>query len=151
MTDRAAENKTATLPAAALAALQAGNKLDAIKLLREQTGLDLTQAKTLIERYLADSESLERSATPHDNGDLPAAAKAALYKGNVIDAIKIVREHKRIDLKDAKQLVDRYLLDEPTLHNRIRMMRAEAGRRLLGWLIVIALLVAGGYYVVTAL
>lgn len=66
----------------------------------------------------------------------------------MIDAVKIVREQRRIGLKDAKQIVDRYLLEQPSLHNRIKTLRAEAGRRLVVWLIVIALPAAGGYYVV---
>ena len=36
----------------------------------------------------------------------PAAAEAALLKGNKIEAIKIVRKDRGVDLKEAKDLVE---------------------------------------------
>ena len=39
------------IPAAAILAMENGNKLEAIKLLREETGLDLKEAKELVEQY----------------------------------------------------------------------------------------------------
>ena len=41
------------LPPAALAALEAGRKLDAVKSLRTQTGLALTEALERVEAYIA--------------------------------------------------------------------------------------------------
>ena len=39
------------LPAQAIAALSCGRKIDAIKIVRTQTGLGLKQSKTLVEAY----------------------------------------------------------------------------------------------------
>ena len=71
----------------------------------------------------------------------------ALYNGSKIKAIRIVREAQGIGLEDAKDIVEQYLLDQPTVRNRLQSIQAEGGRRLLVWLIVIALLTIGGYYV----
>jgi len=43
----------------AIAALQLGNKIEAIKLVREATGLGLKEAKDLVERYLRDHPELQ--------------------------------------------------------------------------------------------
>ena len=75
------------------------------------------------------------------------AAVTALYNGSKIKAIRLVRETKGIGLKDAKEIVEQYLSDQPAVRNRLQSIQAEAGRRLLIWLIVIAMLVIGGYYV----
>lgn len=47
-----------TLPAAALAALQQGHKIQAIKIVRLEQGLDLKQAKDVVESYLSGQPQL---------------------------------------------------------------------------------------------
>jgi hypothetical protein len=47
------------LPHAAVAALQQGNKIEAIKLTREVTGLGLKEAKDAVEAYLRAHPELE--------------------------------------------------------------------------------------------
>jgi Ribosomal protein L7/L12 C-terminal domain len=45
--------ETSTLPAEVLAAVEAGNKIAAIKALREATGIGLVEAKQEVESYMA--------------------------------------------------------------------------------------------------
>jgi len=51
------------LSAAAMAALQRGNKIDAIKLARQETGLGLKEAKDVIDAYIASNPALQEQAT----------------------------------------------------------------------------------------
>ena len=47
------QNDSATIPPSAVAALQAGRKIEAIKLVREADGIGLKEAKDAVERYVA--------------------------------------------------------------------------------------------------
>jgi ribosomal protein L7/L12 len=47
------------LPAAAAAAIARGSKIEAIRLVREGTGLGLYEAKQLVEKYIAASPALK--------------------------------------------------------------------------------------------
>jgi ribosomal protein L7/L12 len=66
---------------------------------------------------------------------LPEPAVAALWRGNVIEAIKLVRLEKNIDLKEAKDQVDEYLRSQPVLKNKVQQVQAEAREGLFRWLI----------------
>ena len=61
-----------TLPPSAAAALQQGNKVEAIRLLREKTGIELKAAKELVEanaeRILSKRASLSPGEVPHSRG-----------------------------------------------------------------------------------
>ena len=78
---------------------------------------------------------------------LPAAAIEALGRGQTIEAIKIVRQEQRLDLRDAKQAVDRYLASQPDLKQQLEEAQAESRRGCLTWVVAILALLAGGYYV----
>lgn len=101
-------------PAAALAAVAQGNRIEAIKRLRDANeGLDLRGAMEAINAYAArerdfsitDSSPLASNASDEQ---LPAEAVAALSRGQVIAAIKIVRHAYGLGLKEAKDRVDGY-------------------------------------------
>jgi hypothetical protein len=77
---------------------------------------------------------------------LPPDAVAALAQGDKIAAIKIVRERHGIDLKQAKDVVDRYVRDHPELHSGIRDTQARSARGCLPWLLVLVALLAVGWY-----
>ena len=47
--------------------------------------------------------------------DFSAEAITALWQGNKIEAIKILRQAHHLDLKDAKDKVDQYVRNEPAL------------------------------------
>lgn len=104
-----------TLPPAAIAALERGNLIEAIKLTREATGLGLKESKEAVERH-ANGEEGGAGDTAFDTFDellagrsptaLPPGALAALRRGQVVEAIKLTREATGLGLKEAKDLVD---------------------------------------------
>jgi len=141
------ENSGSSFPPAALAALSAGDKIEAIKLVRAATGLGLKEAKDAVERFESgETPFLSPRARPLDRGAFPLAAASALQNGKLIDAIRIVREARGIGLKDAKEEVERYLDADPLVGSRYRAAVAESRRGALLWLLAIALLVGLGAY-----
>ncbi|MEO8278199.1 MAG: ribosomal protein L7/L12 [Ideonella sp.] len=90
------------LPDDVRAALAAGQKLEAIRLLRQHTGLGLAHAKAAVE-----SAPVPAATSPVEYGwELPSEAKAALDQGKVLQAIRLLRASKGIGLKDAKSIID---------------------------------------------
>ncbi|MFA6543671.1 MAG: ribosomal protein L7/L12 [Limisphaerales bacterium] len=88
------------------AALKSGNKIEAIKLCREATGLGLAEAKVWVERL--GSEGAASGAEPPRLASLSTDAIAgALFAGEKIRAIKLYREQRGCELKDAKDAVDK--------------------------------------------
>jgi len=132
-----------SFPRAALDALNAGNKIEAIKILREATGLGLKEAKDAVERQMAgEPPFLQDQQRSGDVGAFPLAAVTALQGGKFIEAVRIVREAHGIGLKDAKDAVDRFVASEPLIRSRIEAVRSERRRNALLWGIALAL-VAG--------
>jgi hypothetical protein len=64
---------------------------------------------------------------------LSEAAVAALWKGQVLDAIKLVRKEQHVDLREAKASVDAYLCSQPALQRRIEQDQADARAGLRRW------------------
>jgi ribosomal protein L7/L12 len=105
----------------ARAAADQGNLVEAIKLVREKTGLGLKEAKEAVEAYLGGSE---RQVSAPDTG-IPLVAISALQDGKLIDAIRLTRDATRLGLKESKGAVERYLADHPMARDQFR----EAVRR----------------------
>lgn len=112
------------LPDAAIAALRDGHVIEAIKIVREQTGLGLTEAKDAVDAHLAGAPA-HRTADPA--ASIPLQAIGMLEAGNLIGAIKATRASAGLGLKDTKQIVDRYLESHPAI--RERFAAAAAGKR----------------------
>jgi len=102
------------IPPDTLAAIQAaiadGNKIEAIKLLREATGLDLLRSKEAVEKLEAGVDpdvflSHPPSSAPEPHLTFPAV-RAALASGHTIEAIKLYREVTGCGLAEAKSAVD---------------------------------------------
>ena len=92
------------LPARVLDAIARGNTIEAIKLLREDTGLGLKEAKDLIDQHArGEAVSLPAQSTSFV---LSPAVLAALHQGNKIEAIKLLREQTGMGLKEAKDAID---------------------------------------------
>jgi ribosomal protein L7/L12 len=81
------------------------------------------------------------------SGELPDAAIAALTNGRKIEAVKILRREWNIDLKEAKDTVDKYLssINSSQVARRATKIETGIGRLLLLVFIVIAI----GYYMWT--
>jgi ribosomal protein L7/L12 len=91
---------------AAVAQLLArGNKIEAIKLVRERTGWGLKEAKDYVEA-LPNAPPLPAPVAPVSAGSMDDEARALLAKGQKIVAIKLVRERTGWGLKEAKDYVD---------------------------------------------
>lgn len=78
--------------------------------------------------------------------ELPPTAVEALRRGNKIEAIKIVRLEGKLDLKDAKDLVDDFVRRDPVLHRSMQQAQSEAQRGLMGWLAVLFAIGVAAYY-----
>jgi hypothetical protein len=79
--------------------------------------------------------------------ELPSQALFALQQGRMIEAIKILRQERGLGLKEAKDRLELYLRDHPTMQTQFASARAEGNRSGLFWLIpVIAAAVAAYFY-----
>jgi hypothetical protein len=82
------------------------------------------------------------------SSDLPRAAVEALWQGNVIEAIKVVRQERNLGLKEAKNTVDSYIASQPALKKKMDQVIATAQQRFIRWLIGLLVLAAGIAYLV---
>lgn len=90
-----------------------GNKIEAIKAVREHTGLGLKEAKDYVDAIpnVVPLANFGQGAPPPDAGPMDdetvrAAALALVAHGKKIEAIKFVRERTGLGLKEAKDYVD---------------------------------------------
>ena len=77
---------------------------------------------------------------------LPLEAVTLLQEGQVIAAIKVVRQAEALGLKEAKRRVDAYLSHEPLLRAQLELKQGAARRKFLFWFLVVCLLIAGAVY-----
>lgn len=99
-----------TLPPDVLAAIDNGQLIEAIKRLRAATGLGLKEAKDLIDAHQRgkavgfgnDSATAAMGSPFH----VPDAVRQALAEGNKIEAIRLLRDHEGLGLKEAKDRAD---------------------------------------------
>ncbi|MEK6785047.1 MAG: hypothetical protein AABY61_06170 [Nitrospirota bacterium] len=83
---------------------------------------------------------------PRRSSELPKAAVEALWQGNVIEAIKVVRQERSIGLKEAKEAVETYIASEPALKKKMDQVLATAKQKFIQWLIGFLVLAAGVAY-----
>lgn len=104
------------LPAAALEALQQGRTLDAVRILRQASGLGLKEAHDLVERHRRDAAAsaqaalgdVDEDAAPPEGGFVfPPEAANAIARGDVVQAIgHLRRANPAFDLKTARAAID---------------------------------------------
>jgi len=116
------------IPAEAVTALAKGLRIEAIKRVREANhGVDLRGAMEAVDAFAAGKQRFPIdppvSVATASFDSLPAEALAALSRGQLIEAIKIVRAATGLGLKEAKDLVERHR-DEQT-PARDEAMRAK--------------------------
>lgn len=127
-----AEPNKPALPRDVEGALERGDFIGAIKLLRSTTGLGLQDARSAIDRFrrrgpasasdgstgrtmqqgLQHGEPARGSVALPDpafaNMALPPPVVEAIHAGHTLEAIRLMREHSGLGLKQAKDAVDRY-------------------------------------------
>lgn len=92
--------------------VQAGKKIEAIKLVREETDLGLKEAKDIVEAIergetpTLPPRAAPRAATHGISGVDVAAITALLAQNKKIEAIKLYREQTGLGLKEAKDAVE---------------------------------------------
>jgi ribosomal protein L7/L12 len=89
--------------------LQARQKIQAIKLYREETGVNLKEAKAAVERMEAGmQESWPQEQPEQTRSDLvdPARLQRLIREGRKIEAIKYFRQQRGVGLREAKDAVD---------------------------------------------
>lgn len=79
------------------------------------------------------------------SGPLPADVVAAIQRGNKIEAIKRLRAARNLDLKDAKDLVDGYVRNDPVLTRKFQRQSTNSLRVL--WLLVAGAILVLLYFV----
>lgn len=91
--------------------LAAGNKIDAVRLVRERTSMALKEAKDLVDAIESGASSSNASPASGSGRSAPATdmdteARRLLAKRKKIEAIKLVRERTGLGLKEAKDYVE---------------------------------------------
>ncbi|MET7469424.1 50S ribosomal protein L7/L12 [Micromonospora sp. NPDC005686] len=88
--------------------IHAGRKVEAVKLLREQTGLSLLEAKQAVDALSSGGTWSPGAPAPGTVVDDAVRAEAArlLHRGKKIQAVKVVREHTHMSLAEAKRYVE---------------------------------------------
>jgi ribosomal protein L7/L12 len=76
------------------------------------------------------------------SAQLPAAATAAVVRGSKIEAIKEVRAATGLGLREAKELVERYIAANPVLKDQYEQQNTANRRRLIRWVLVVDVLIA---------
>jgi len=136
------KSNNASIPDAAIAAIKSGHTVEAIKLIREQTGLGLKEAKDLVDSYLAGGPDKVVST---GNGELPLQAVNLLEAGKLIEAIKVTRVSLGLGLRDAKERVEQYLDAHPATKARFKSITDTERNKVLAVLVVIFAVFAAIY------
>lgn len=129
-------NEPSELSTQVLQALQQGRTVEAIKLLREERGIGLKEARELVDGWQADQPlPAESGGTPSGMSD---QVRRALEQGHKIEAIRLLREERGLGLKASKETIEAWLAENPQLAQRC-VRRGGSG----GMLVVIVFLLLG--------
>ena len=118
------------LPESVVEAIAAGRSVEAIKRLREATGMSLADAKAAIDRY---------ATTDASDQEPSAEVLAALAAGRKLEAIKLFRDQTGVGLRDARIRIEAL---QKTLPDNPSTSSTGGLRSLLSLLVAIAVLVA---------
>ena len=142
MTDNKSE-KDMQLSSRVKEQLKKGNKIEAIKILREETGIGLKEAKELIDK--AGTEGLS-GRDMKDSISISINVLNYLREGKKIDAIKTLRQETGIGLKDAKDMVEKTLLENPEVKLKYDAETKRGVINFLLFVLVVILIVLIVYY-----
>lgn len=130
------------LPANVVAALERGQPIEAIKLLREATGLGLKEAKDALDHHLRDKSVNVPVAAK--SRPMPPAVAEALKKGDKIEAIRLLREKGGTGLQEMLEGFQQTHRSPGSGLSPGEVPRTKMG----GWIIALLLVAAAlGYYV----
>jgi ribosomal protein L7/L12 len=120
------------IPPEVLAAWNRGDEIEAIRELRNATGIGLREAKEVLN---AGEYSVSLSP-PRSAAELPVAVWGAMARGNKIEAIKLAREATGLSLKEAKDAVERSAAGTTSSAHRAARALApdEVPRRRINWI-----------------
>ena len=133
------------VPEAAKQALRRGNKIEAIKIVREQWGIGLAEAKEAVEQAERGADPRPQGAAASRDGKFPLEAIMALKKGDKISAIKIVRTTFGLGLKEAKDAVETHVAQDSVLRAEMESVVQHTRPGKLPW--ILAILLIGGLIV----
>jgi len=77
---------------------------------------------------------------------LPGEAVSALERGSKIEAIKSVRIAHGVGLKEAKEIVERYIDRTPRVKTSMAAANAETAKGALRWIAITGVLALLAYY-----
>lgn len=123
-----------TLPEHIAGLIRQGRKIEAIKLIREETGVGLAEAKSAVEQLSRDRAFDEPVAMSPEQTD--AEVRRLAYAGQKVQAVKLLREQSGLGLKEAVEQVERLPVDPA--------MAARGARARLVVVVVMALAVLVG-------
>ena len=130
------------LPPEVVAAIESGRTIEAIKLLRQSTGIGLVEAKEAVDQYVRSQKLPGAASAPETSGEtsLPPDVMQAVRSGNKIEAVRLVREYRGLGLREAKLLVDSLAANEPTPSGNLSpgMPRKSSGLLWLALLLIVA-------------
>jgi len=143
-------NQPATpLPPQVLDAVRSGKTIEAIRLLREATGMDLKSAKDLIDAHARGAAaSVSYTQSPGGAKTVPASVAEALQQGRTVEAIKLLREHGGLGLKEAKAWIGAHSASSGTGTDGQELSPGEEPRagNATGWVVLILMLAGVGWF-----
>ena len=129
------------LPPEVREAIDRGDALEAIKLLRRRTGFGLKEAKDVVDRS-GRGEAIELPMAPAPPETLPPSVVAALKQGDKVGAIKLLRAHAGLGLKEAKDAIERSPERLDAAASRLSPGEVPRAAGLGRWLLIVAIVVA---------
>ena len=101
------EQKTDPLEERMFELLREGRKIEAIKVYREETGLDLWKSKEVVDALEVRLDYLLKNPPPEEKvGSFEDRVLEALRAGQKLQAIRIYRQETDLGLKESKEAVD---------------------------------------------
>ncbi|MEL6614663.1 MAG: ribosomal protein L7/L12 [Bacteroidota bacterium] len=115
-----------TAPERVVDLVREGRKIEAVKIVREETGASLKDALQAV-------DAIEAQARDEDGTDPMPEVEALALEGRTVEAIRLLRQRSGLGLKEAKDVVD--ALPQPAVAAQPRVFLVVA--------IALALLVMG--------
>ena len=83
---------------------------------------------------------------PTQSSTLPNAAIEMLWRGEMVEAIKLVRVERHLGLKESKDLVDAYMRSQPALRQKLEQAQTVTWQTLKRVIIALIVAAAAAYF-----